>query len=228
MKMGRIIAIIGVIMLALSLAGCYNESYFFSFMEEQDTTNDEGAWLVTETGVHSIIDFGIYLNGDEATAPLMFRGDFRVTFNFWLGATAEKPAHVSIVLSSIPASEDPVDWLSVSMQQLGSEDENLAVIEGHELEEANLLALEEEIPGLNKDHWNKAILEKKGSSFKLTINGRKAATFDIGLYAAEYFTLNFYSESDMEQDPEDPKLGLILKDVKVDYIEGNAEELPTG
>lgn len=228
MKMGRTLAVIGVLMLALSLAGCYNEFYFFSFMEEQDTANEEGTWLLTDTGVNSIIDYGIYLNGDEATAPLMFRGDFRVTYNFWLGATAEKPAAVSMVLSSIPASEDPADWVTVSMQQLGAEDESLVVSEGHELEEAELFALDEEIPGLNKDHWNKAVLEKKGSSFKLTINGRKAATFDIGLYAAEYFTVNFYSESDLEQDPEDPKLGFIIKDVKVDYTEGNAEELPTG
>ncbi len=228
MKMGRVLAAFVVILLAMSLAGCYNESYFFSFMEEQDTENEEGAWLLTDTGVNSIIDYGVYLNGDGATAPLMFRGDFRVTFNFWLGATAEKPAYVSMVLSSIPASEDPADRVVVSMQNLGTEDEGLVISEAHELEEAELFALDEEIPGLNKDHWNKAILEKKGSSFKLTINGRKAATFDIALYAAEYFTLNFYSESDLEQDPEDPKLGFIIKDVKVDYSEGNAEELPTG
>lgn len=227
MKMGRALAVIGVIILALSLAGCYNEFYFFSFMKEQDTLNDEGAWLLTDAGVNSIIDYGLYINSDEATAPLMFRGDFKATVNFWLGATLDKPALVRIMLSSVPPSDEPSDWLSLNMQQLGTEEESMVVMEGHLAEDAELLNLPGEIPGLNKGHWNKLILEKKGSSFKLTINGRKAATFELGLYAAEYFTFNFYSESDIEQNPEDPKLGFIMKDFRVDYSEGNAEAIPT-
>lgn len=227
MRTGRVIAAFGVVLLALSLAGCYNSFYFFSFMEEQDATNDEGTWLITEAGVNSIIDYGLYLNGDEATAPLMFKGDFKATFNFWLGATAEKPASLRIALSSTPFYGGPADWISIGLEGLGTDSENLIVTEGHETEEADLFILEEEIPGLNKDHWNKVILEKKGSSFKLTINGRKVATFDIELYANEHFTFNFYSESDLEQDPEDPKLGFIIKDLRVEYGEGNSEAIPT-
>ncbi len=227
MRTGRVIAAFGVVLLALSLAGCYNSFYFFSFMEEQDATNDEGTWLITEAGVNSIIDYGLYLNGDEATAPLMFKGDFKATVNFWLGATAEKPSFVRIALSSTPFSGGPADWISIGLEGLGTESESLIVTEGHETEEADLFILEEEVPGLNKDHWNKVILEKKGSSFKLTINGRKVATFDIELYANEHFTFNFYSESDLEQDPEDPKLGFIIKDLRVEYGEGNSEAIPT-
>jgi hypothetical protein len=222
MKIGRLAAIAIVLMLALSLSGCYDSLYFFSFSQEQDTGNEEGDWIIQGDVTHGINEYGLYINGDWVAAPLMFRGDFEITANFWLGVTAEKPGGISFVLSNIPFYGPVTDRVWISMEGLGTENEGFYVDDAHDTDIQYHYDELGQIAGLNRGHWNAMILTKKGNNIKVKLNGRTIANFDLVYYAAEYFTVNFSSNSDPEQDPADPSLGFILKDVKVEYMEGNS------
>lgn len=222
MKLIRTAKVLLVLALALALAGCFDAGYFFSFAEEQDTGNSEGEWILQGEGLSGINDYGVYANGICLTAPLKFSGDFTATADFWLGMTAEFPGYLKVALADVPLLEGPADWMEVEFLSLGTLDEALKISDGHGTDIQSHVDQVGEVKSLNKTHWNKLAVNKKGDRITITVNGRRLAAFDLAYCSAAYLTLNFLSGSDSVQDPADPVLGFILKDVKVDYMEGSS------
>lgn len=224
MRSIRMAAAALVILLMISLTGCYSATYSFNFKTEQDTSNEEGAWIIDGEGVAGINDYGYYTNGLWMTAPYVFKGDFKITANFWLGVTAEDSGYVEISLTDVPPAPGGVnDWLSIEMLNLATEDEKLHIEDGHLSDIAIPFDGREEIPGLNRGHWNEMTLTKKGNDIKLKVNDRTVESFEVINCASEYLAVSFLSGCDIVDDPSNPKTGFILRDVKVEYTQGNAE-----
>lgn len=243
MKLYRIAAIVLVMALAASLAGCFDASYFFSFKEEQATSNIDGSWLIEGEGVGGINEFGYYANGLWLTAPYMFSGDFTVTANIWLGMTPEVPADpehpeipaqpdksgfLEIALTNAPPySETPTDQISIQMRDLALDTENAYAIDWHDgstpSEPLGAEGLLGEVPGLDKTLWNRLVLKKKGSNIHVEIDGRTVTRFDIVNYASEYMMISILSGCNFIDDPVAPKSGFIVKDFKVEFMEGNSQ-----
>ncbi|HNZ08410.1 MAG TPA: hypothetical protein PLI88_06660 [Bacillota bacterium] len=224
MRSIRMAAAALVILLMISLTGCYNATYSFNFSTEQDTSNEEGAWIIDGEGVAGINDYGYYSNGLWLTAPYVFRDDFKLTAHFWLGVTAEDSGYVEVALTDVPPAPGGVnDWVSIQLLDLATENERLYVEDGHLLNVATPYNVVEQIPGLNRGHWNEITLTKKGANIKFTVNDRSVASFELVNCASEYLAISFVSGCDVIDDPTNPKTGFILKDVKVEYTQGNAE-----
>jgi len=222
MKAIRTAAAVLALVLMLSLTGCYDASYFFSFADEQDLGNDEGSWVLSEAGTSGFGDFGLYLNGAYAQPFFMITGDFTITASFWLGVNAEKPGSVMIMLSDPAyAGTKAGSYMEILMDGLGTEAELLTAEDGLDAVSTQHINEPGLIVGLNRGHWNDLVLIKKGDNIKLRVNDRTLANFDLVNYASENFMLTLFSTSDPEQVPENPVLGFILKDVKVEYMEGN-------
>ena len=225
MKLMRAMKIVFVIAISVMLAGCLNASYYFSFADEQSASNAEGEWLLQGEGLTGFNDFGIYVNGVCLTSPLEFAGDFSVTANFWLGATAEYPGYVEFVLSDLPFDGLPGNWLDIEFLDLATENEMLRITDSDGTELFTHADAVGEIKPLNKGHWNKLEINKKGNRITLSVNSRRLSAFDLVYCSADYLYLNIISESNSIEDPTDPSLGFILKDVKVEYMEGQAATL---
>ncbi len=225
MKLLRASKILLVMIILVMLSGCLNASYYFNFADEQSVSNAEGEWLLQGEGLTGFNAFGIYVNGVCLTSPLKFAGDFSVTANFWLGVTAEYPGYVGVVLSDLPFEGLPGNWLDIEFLDLATDNETLRITDSDGTELFTHADALGEIKALNKGHWNKLEVSKKGNRITLSVNSRRLSAFDIVYCSADYLYLNIVSESSSVEDPTDPSLGFILKDVKVDYMEGQAATL---
>lgn len=222
MKLMRAAKVLFVIGLAVMLAGCFDASYYFNFADEQATSNDEGAWLLEGEGLTGLNDYGLYDNGLFLTAPLEFGGDFTVTANFWLGVTAEYPGYVEFALSDLPFDGEPGNWVDIEFLNLATENEAIRITDSNGTDVATHEDVLGEIKSLNKGHWNRVEIKKKGDRVTLIMNGRRLSVFDIAYCTADYLCVSMISGSDSIQDPANPVLGFIVKDVKVEYMEGQA------
>ena len=220
MKLMRAAKILFVITLAVMLAGCFDASYYFNFADEQATSNDEGAWLLQGEGDTGFNDFGLFDDGVFLTAPLEFGGDFTVTANFWLGVTAEYPGYVEFALSDFPFDGEPGNWVDIEFLDLATENETLRITDSDGTDVATHEDVLGEIKSLNKTHWNRIEIKKKGDRITLTLNGRRLSVFDVTYCSADYFCISMISGTDAAVEPAEPSLGFIIKDVKVEYMEG--------
>lgn len=232
MKARRYLTFIALMAMAVSLAGCLNANYYFSFKDEQDLTGADGAsWSVDGEGLAGFNKYGYYDNGLWLTAPYSFKGDFKMTVDFWLGATEEKPGHVEVMFSDKKPTDALVsDLILVSMRDLGELTENLYAEDWHEGTAAAFpytdLGTAMQIPGLNKIHWNRMIIEKKGDSIKVRLNNKTTAQFNVVNCASEYLMVSFLAGNDYLDEPTDPKSGFIIKNVKIEFVKGNDQLLP--
>lgn len=237
MKMRRMASVVVVIALAASLAGCFDASYFFSFEKEQATYNTEGEWLIEGEGVGGINKYGYYGNGLWLTAPFSFKGDFTVTANIWLGMAAEqleepvqpdKSGILKISLTNAPPYQGTsTDIVSIEMLDLALPTEKIYAYDWHDGSPINEPlgsgGTTKEVPGLDKDLWNRLVLKRKGSNIHLEIDGKTVARFDTVNFAADNVMVSILSVCNFVDDPAAPKSGFIIKDFKVEFMEGNSE-----
>lgn len=203
-----------VLAVLLSASGCEPKLYFFSFEDEQQLENDEGAWLVTFPGNYAFDEEGIVLNSTLICGPHKYKGDFKITIRFKLDTAAATP-EFAVYLSDNPIYAMPDDSvIGIGLSQMGDTFESFSIFErgggesyGHLFEVA--------IPGLVDVGENALYITKTDDHFNFKLNDSVIFDYDMQYYPSEWFCPHLISIS--------PSESIIIRSCGIEYKGSRAE-----
>ncbi len=230
--MNRRVAALAVvsILAALLLSGC-TTTYFFSFREEGDLENDEGAWYMEDwflsvssaspavTGSYSFADKGLSMRGKAVTCPFRFSGDFTYIVRFWVYADEDHEAFFGLDMADGPLLSSAESFLCLEGIEVGLEGEAHAYYEATGL--FMIMPVEEPMPGLIRDGRNVYELKKKGDSVTMKVNGTLVGELELEEYASQWFAPCLESQLFY---PYDGTFGVFIESVKVIYEDGMIDD----
>lgn len=230
--MNRRVAALAIvsILAALLLSGC-STTYFFSFREEGDLDNDEGAWYMEDwflsvssaspavSGSYSFEEKGLSMRGKAVTCPFRFSGDFTYIVRFWVYADAAHELFFSLAMADGPMLTTAESFLNLEGLDVGTTDEAYAYFDATEPFMA--MAIEDPMPGLVRDGRNTYELKKKGDSITMKVNGTLIGDFDLSDYDSEWFAPCL---SSMLYYPFEGDFGIFFESVKVIYEDGMIDD----
>lgn len=232
MKTARVIAVVLTLAFLLTLTGC-NSTFSYSFKREQEL----GDWILEEwfdtSSVSSVSPMayllhafvpnkGLDLRQGSVTYPVMFSGDLTYKVDFHLKVDTAHSLFFSISLSDQPCTGDGSD-LHLDVIDVGLPSERYAIIEHEPSAMLMISPIENDLPGLNRDGFNRFILKKTGDLVKMEMNGIPIGSITLNKYASEWFAPNI--EVHINGYTPDGIYGLFIDRVEVSYPRGNEEPM---
>lgn len=221
MKPFRLCIAIFVFIFALSLAGCGEKVYFFSFADEQSLSNAEGAWFPEEAG-YQFNEDGVNIQDANLACPFRFSGDFTVTVNFWLNADADHDYWLGLGLGDGTWWGTTESDVHVDMYEIGDEGEYYTIGDHNDTGSNYWTTHNEPVPGLKRDGYNTYVLRKVGKNIKLSMNGVEFADYDLQFNDADWLGPNLVARSD---EGIDYAYGPTFESIEVTY-KGSMSPMP--
>lgn len=166
-------------------AGCETGFYYFSFKDEGDLSNDEGAWGVVFTGFHEFSSEGVDLRGTWICASHRYQGDFSIVSQVQIDVGSDA-FNLGFYLSPKPivigsVSEDII----AIVFECNVEKSVMTVAE--EYGGGMLVMFEENIQWINTHGSNTIKISKSGNIITVAINDLEAFTWPLTYYEDSWF-----------------------------------------
>lgn len=194
--------------------GCEPKLYYFSFEDEQQLENDEGAWLVTFPGNYTFEEDGVALNSTLICGPHKYKGDFKFTLEFKLDTGLGNPI-VAVYLADAPIYVMPYDnMVGISILGMGDDFESFVIIErggGN----SYVQSFEMAVPGLVEVGENALYITKTDNHISFKLNDSVLFDYDLQYYPSEWFCPNVSAVT--------PSESLIIRSVSIEYKGSRAE-----
>jgi hypothetical protein len=198
----------------LFACGCEPKLYFFSFEDEQELENDEGAWRVTVPSNYAFEADGIVLNNALICSPHKYKGDFKLTLEFKVDTNLGTPV-LAVYMSDAPIYVMPAaNMLGISFIGIGDTFETFVIVErggGNSYSQSFEMA----IPGLVDVGENALYITKTDDHINFKLNDSVLFDYDLQHYSSEWFCPNLGAVT--------PSESLIIRSCSIEYKGSRAE-----
>lgn len=190
MKLGRSVLSLMLVLLLLSLTGCYDSSWAFDFKGATPADLD----YFDQLPLYFALDLfdinpglaGLVLDNVAMFGPFGFQGDLKLTLKFDLSVSSEFTANVAATLSS-SASFSPDNEIKVELIDLGEGDsaEFKVFDDGDASGSYSSRAVPTSKPRVNHSGGNILEIVKAGDNYKVKLNGSTIADFTAANCSSE-------------------------------------------
>jgi hypothetical protein len=207
--------LLAVLAIALFACGCEPKLYYFSFEDEQQLENDEGAWMVSIPGNYAFGADGISLNNTVIYGPHKYKGDFKFTLEFKLDTGSGTPSF-ALYMTEEPIYAVPVaDMLGITLSQMGETFESFIIFDkggGNSYGQSFEMA----IPGLVDVGDNALYITKTDNHINFKLNDSVLFDYDLQYYPSEWICPSLAALT--------PSESFIIRSFSVEY-KGSREEM---
>jgi hypothetical protein len=214
----KIAAVVLVALLAALLSGCLAK-YSFSFLDEEDFVNGQGAWYHESLG-HSFEVQGLWLKHTQLTAPYAYKGDFTCTYEFYANTTLGSSIDwmYFVLVNAKWQDEVPVEkFFGFTIHRYGDKPE-YSVWQGAAT--WDIYNINTDPPGMINGAVNTVEVKKTGNVFSVRMNGNLLHTMTMltandttywypAIYGAYDFLLPY---------------GFFIRKFTIEYTKGNELE----
>lgn len=214
----KIAAVVIVALLAALLSGCLAK-YSFSFLDEGDFVNSQGAWYHESSG-HTFAPQGLWMVDTHLTAPYAYKGDFTCTYEFYASTTLGSSIDwmYFILLNAKWQDEVPVEkFFGFTIHRYGDAPE-YSVWQGAAT--WDIYNINTDPPGMINGAVNTVEVKKVGNEFSVKMNGTHLYTMAMlaandttywypGIYGAYDYSLPY---------------GFYIRKFSIVYTKGNELE----
>lgn len=210
----RAALLIVILAIVLFACGCEPKLYYFSFQDEQQLENDEGAWMVSIPGNYAFDEDGIVLNSTMIYGPHKYKGDFKFTLEFKLD-TGLGVSAFAVYMTDEPIYEVPTaNMLGISLSNIGGTFESFIIFERGEGSSYGR-SFDIAIPGLVDVGENSLYITKTDNHINFKLNDSVLFDYDMQYYPSEWFCPSLAAFT--------PSESLIIRSVSIEYEGSRAE-----
>ena len=206
-----------ILVILASLGGCGTTTFFFSFVDELGTTNDEYSWITEGPGSLGVGVQGLWMDGRSVVFPFRLKGNATITINMTSACSNTELAWFKVMLTD--ANDLFVTYHSLDMYIGDPVDQIIKLCENGD-SYVNRVIMGPTIPGLINPGDNEIVITKAGNRYRTYINDVLVGGYYAEDYIAEWYAIAIYCELSSTTDDD----SIFVRDFNL-KISGDYEQL---
>ena len=217
MKPYRSVVAAALIIILACLAGCGTTTFFFSFVDELGTTNDEYSWITEGPGSLGVGVQGLWMDERAVIFPFRLKGNATITMNMLSACENTELAYFMVMLTDV----DNLYYSYHALEMyLGNPADQMIKLCEKVTSSVDRVAMGPVIPGLVNPGENEIVITKRANFYKCYINDVLVGGYSAEDYIAEWYEIVIYCELSSSTDAD----SIFVRDFNLE-ISGDYEQL---